>query len=71
MKIKVTKKGAIIPPRFLKGIDEVEIRKENGVIVIIPIIEGDPIIGLGNHPVVCGLSDASKNHDKYLYHNAT
>ena len=67
MKIKVTKKGATIPGELLQGITEVEIRKENGVILIIPVVKNDPINGLGKHPVECGLRDASENHDKHLY----
>jgi hypothetical protein len=67
MKIKVTKKGVLIPLEFLEGVKEVEIRKENGLILVLPTIIADPILGLGKHPVVCGLPDASENHDKYLY----
>ncbi|MBA4156188.1 MAG: hypothetical protein H0X65_01775 [Gemmatimonadetes bacterium] len=27
----------------------------------------DPLLGLGADPVVCGVADASANHDRYLY----
>ena len=67
MKIKVTEQGLVIPKDLLEGIEEVEIRKEDNLIVIIPISKGDPILGLGENPVVCGVPDASEHHDKYLY----
>jgi virulence-associated protein VagC len=66
MKVKVTKRGLIVPKEMLAGADEVEIRKEDHRIVISPIF-GDPILNLGKHPVECGVSDASEHHDAYLY----
>ena len=67
MKLKVTTEGLIIPREFLEGFEEVEIQKKNGYILIIPTTERDPILELGKHPVICGVSDASESHDKYLY----
>lgn len=67
MKVKVGKKGVLIPREFLGGVEEVEIRKKNGLILIIPTTGSDPILDLGKHPVVCGISDASEHHDKYIY----
>ncbi|MFQ5674348.1 MAG: hypothetical protein ACE5G1_00500 [bacterium] len=67
MKLKVTDKGLVIPKIYLEGISEVEIKKENGVIVVVPITDSDPIFELGKKPVVCGSSNASEEHDKYLY----
>ena len=67
IKTKVTEQGVLIPQALLQGIEEVEIRKENGVIVVIPTAQADPILELGKHPVACGVSDAAENHDKYLY----
>lgn len=67
MKAKVTDKGVVIPKKYLEGISEVEIKKENGFIMVIPITDDDPILELGKNPVVCGVSDASEDHDKYLY----
>lgn len=67
MKAKVTEQGVVIPKEFLEGIEEVEIRKENGSIVVVPTSTSDPILELGKHPVVCGAPDASEHHDKYLY----
>ena len=67
MKAKVTNEGLVIPKKYLEGIDEVEIKKENGFIIVIPVTDGDPIFGLGKNPVDCGVADASEQHDKYLY----
>ena len=66
MKASVTKRGLIFPEDVLAGADEVEIRKGNHRIVISPIVR-DPILNLGKHPVECSVSDASENHDGYLY----
>jgi len=67
MKVKVTEKGALIPRRLLKGIKEVEIRRQNGLIVVVPVGEKDPIFNLGKNPVKSGVTDGSVNHDKYIY----
>jgi hypothetical protein len=64
MKVKVTQKGVVIPKKYLEGIKEVEIRKENGLIIVIPITDVDPILELGKKPVICGVPDASEQHDK-------
>jgi hypothetical protein len=70
MKLKVTPEGVIIPKEFLEGFDEVEVSKKNGFILVIPTVKRDPVLELGKHPVVCGVSDASESHDKYLYGTA-
>lgn len=67
MKAKVTEQGLLIPKEFLQGIQEVEIRQQQGTILIVPIIQEDPILGLGQNPVNCGVQDAAENHDRYLY----
>ncbi len=67
MKAKVTKRGVLIPKEMLSGAEEVEIRKENHRVVVSPLIESDPVLELGKHPVECGVSDASEHHDYYLY----
>jgi len=67
MKAKVTKRGVHVPRRMLGQAKEVEIRKENGKILVIPLPEEDPIFGLGDHPVTCHAPDASEAHDRYLY----
>lgn len=68
MKATVEKRGLLIPKHFLEGVKEVEIRKEQGRIVVLPILENqDPIFKLGEHPIRCGLPDAAEQHDTYLY----
>jgi virulence-associated protein VagC len=67
MKTKVSENGVLIPKDLLTGITEVDIRKQNGVIIVIPVGKDDPIYDIGKEPVVCGVSDASENLDKYLY----
>ena len=66
MKTKVTEQGVIVPKKFLKGVKEVEIRKDNGVILVVPITE-DPIFALGSQPITDEITDASEHHDVYLY----
>lgn len=69
MKVKVTDKGVLIPKAYFEGVEEVEVKKENGLVLIVPITDTDPILKLGKDPVACGIPDASENHDKYLYNN--
>ena len=70
MKARVTDQGVVIPKDLLEGVEEVEIRKEDHFILVVPTLKGDPILGLGKHPVACGAPDASEHHDKYLYGSA-
>lgn len=67
MKAKVTEEGLLIPKQLLEGIQEVEIRKQQDVLLIVPIVHDDPILGLGQNPVNCGVPDAAEYHDSYLY----
>lgn len=67
MRAKVTEQGVLIPREWLEGIDEVELRQEEHVIVVIPVMLDDPIFELGKHPVTVDVDDASINHDRYLY----
>lgn len=67
MKLRVTEKGVVIPKAYLKGIEEVEIKKENGLILIVPITDTDPLLELGKNPVQGCTPDAAEKHDKYLY----
>jgi hypothetical protein len=67
MRMKVTEHGVLIPKILLEGIDEVEIRKEQNVIVVVPVTADDPILGLGKQPITLDVDDASVNHDRYLY----
>jgi hypothetical protein len=56
----------VVPKKFLKGIKEVEIRKDDGVILVVPVSE-DPILALGSQPIADEITDASQHHDRYLY----
>jgi hypothetical protein len=67
MKVRVTEQGLMIPKELLEGIQEFEIRKENHHFVLIPTVETDPIWQLGSNPISLEISDASENHDRYLY----
>ena len=66
LKTKVTRQGVRIPKSLLEGVDEVEIRKENNLILVVPVVKDDPIFELGKHPVVGGVPDASEKHDLYV-----
>jgi hypothetical protein len=66
MKTKVTEKGVLVPKKYFKGIEEVEIRKENDFVVVVPVTD-DPILQLGKRPVFDDVEDASENHDQYIY----
>ncbi len=66
LKTKVTEQGVIVPKKFLKGIKEVEIRKDNSVILVVPVMD-DPIFELGSQPIADDIADASENHDAYIY----
>jgi hypothetical protein len=67
VKVKVSKRGLLVPKEMLSGAEEVEIRKEDHLIVISPIAKDDPVFNLGKRPVECGVTDASERHDKHLY----
>ena len=67
MKTEVTEQGITIPKRLLEGVKEVEIRKEKNYILVIPLSGEDPILRFGKNPVSDNITDASENHDKYIY----
>ncbi len=67
MKMKVKKQGVLIPKEFFIGIQEVEIRQEAYMIVVIPLVAADPILQLGTEPLDDEITDAASNHDHYLY----
>ena len=68
---KVTEQGVVIPREWFAGVEEVEIRRENGAIVVNPKVlrKDDPIWELGKHPIEddLGATDVSTNLDRYLY----
>ena len=67
MRTEVTDQGLLVPKRFLEGIKEVEIRKENGMILIVPLPPKDPILQLGQDPIDDDVTDASVEHNRYIY----
>lgn len=67
MKTEVTEQGITIPKQFLEGVKEVEIRKEKNYILVIPLLGEDPILRFGKNPVSDEITDASVNHDEYIY----
>ena len=68
MKALVGDAGILIPLRLLRGVREVQIRKDGHNILVEPVVlEGDPIFGLGRSPVRVEADDAAEQHDKYLY----
>lgn len=68
MKAAVRKAGVLVPRRLLKGATTVEIRREHGRVVVLPLRpRQDPIRKLGRHPVRCGLRNGAADHDAYLY----
>lgn len=44
MRVKVTEQGLVIPKELLEGIQEVEIRRENHQIILVPMTEPDPML---------------------------
>ena len=68
MKLKVTDSGVVIPRDMLPDVDEVDVRMEGTLLVLTPVRDvNDPIWQMGSDAVICGLPDASENHDRYLY----
>lgn len=67
MKTEVTEQGITIPKQLLEGVKEVEIRKEKNYILVIPLLGEDPIFRFGKNPVSDDITDASVNHDRYIY----
>ncbi len=67
MKVKVTENGVTVPRELLDDAEEVEIRKEDGKVIVTPLPKVDPILGLGENPVACGAPDASEQLDRYLF----
>lgn len=79
MRTRITKEGLLIPRALLEGMreGEVEVRKKaEGTFVVVPAdaengereaAGEDPILSLGEDPVHDDATDASVNHDRYLY----
>ncbi len=67
MTTKVTEQGLFLSKDFLGDVEEVEIYREHNRIIIVPTAAKDPILALGQQPVVADVNDASVNHDTYLH----
>ncbi len=67
MKAQVTSDGLIVPKKMLKGVQEVDIRKEGDLIFIVLLSSNDPITQLGKSPITDEINDASEHHDNYIY----
>jgi len=68
MKATVSKEGVLVPKEMLEGAKEVDIRKEQDRIVLIPLKQRiDPIFKLGKNPVDTGINNGAVQHDKHLY----
>lgn len=66
MKQPVTGAGLVLPKQWFNGADEVEVRREPGlIVVVVPGHESD-IRQLGTQPVVVDEDDASVHHDLYV-----
>ena len=72
MTTKITENGLTLSKEWFENIDEVEIHKENGIIVIAPagkLARRDAILDWGHDPVESEETDAAVNHDAYIYHS--
>lgn len=83
MKAKVTEQGLLIPREIAEhlGSEEAEISEQpDGRLLVVPAGKGrgedptgrgvngkDPILSLGEDPVEDEITDASVNHDRYIY----
>jgi len=67
MRSKVTENGITLPPQWFLGVAEVDIQREEGRVVVVPVREDDPITRLGENPIQIDVIDAASNHDQYLY----
>ena len=67
MRSKVTEEGVTLPKQWFPGISEVEIRREDDRVIVVPVRADDPITKLGEHPINIDVDDASADHDRYLY----
>lgn len=66
MKAKITKDGVVIPKKLLKNVHEVELKKKDDVILVVPTAKENPILKLGTHPIACETPDRSEYPDKHL-----
>ena len=67
MKTRVTDEGIVIPRHLLGDMAEVEILEGEGMLIVVPVHDEDPIFQLGKHPVTAEVTDGSEKLDHYLY----
>lgn len=67
MKAKVTKRGVTVPKELLEGMDEVEMYRQDGAVIIVSSRDKDPVFEIGDNPIDDEITDASVNHDHYIY----
>ncbi|HFD39121.1 MAG TPA: hypothetical protein ENJ31_04645 [Anaerolineae bacterium] len=67
IKAQVTAEGLLVPRQLLAGIREVEIRREEHLISIVPLALDDLILELGQSPIFGEPPDVSERHDQYIY----
>ena len=71
MKALVGDTGVLIPRRMLRGVKEVDIRKQGRNIVVEPSArDADPVFELGKTPVPSGVDDGAEHHDAHLYNGS-
>ena len=71
MKAAVGITGVLIPRRMLRGVKEVEIRKQGRNILVEPSArKSDPVFDLGKTPVHTGVNDGAEHHDAHLYNGS-
>lgn len=84
MKLSITENGVTLPKAWFGDATEVEVRRENGHVMVEPVQlpapaaqpmsaydPADPIWQLGKRTSDVKISDASVNLDKYLYGDST
>ena len=67
MKTRISEQGLLIPKQWFEGVEEVEVRRENDRIVIVPLGVEDPIHKLGKQPITVAETDKPANADDPLY----
>lgn len=67
MKTRLTEQGIIIPKDMLVGIDEIENRRQAGMIIVVPVSARYHIFDIDRNPIDADITDASENQNYYIY----
>jgi len=67
MRSKLTEQGVTLPKQWFEGATEVDIRREEDRVIVVPVGKDDPIAKLGENPIHIEVDDAAAKHDRYLY----